>query len=150
MGRGHFWLTLWDVNYAASLAVVVLLTFFFPLSMRIASFYGVPRALSASILAGALIFAVTTALIRRRVMHFRRLTARLEAARAQVESAPQERRSYFVEGEHLATTLLRLGRRREAAEVTDQYALLEGVPEVDIRALREAISLAEQKQRRGP
>lgn len=129
---------------------MVLLTFFFPLSMRVASFYGVPRALGASVMAGLFIFAVTTTFIRRRVTRFRKLSARLEVAREQVSASPQQRLSYFMEGEHLATTLLRLGRRREAAEVTDQYAKLPEVPEVEVRALREAISQTAQKQRRSP
>lgn len=138
------------MNYAASLAVVVLLTFFFPLTMRIASLYGVPRALSAGVLGGLFIFAVATYLIRFQVMRFRRLSLRLDKARAQIAANPGEARAYFVEGEHLATTLLRLGRRREATEVTNSYAQLAGVQEVELLALREAIAQTEKRQRRRP
>ena len=44
------------VNYAASLATVVVLAFFFPLLVRLASGFGVSRSLSASTLAVVLTF----------------------------------------------------------------------------------------------
>ncbi len=138
------------MNYAALLAVVVLLTFFFPLSIRVASLYGVSPTVSGGILTGALIFVLATSIIRWQVLRYRHLTARLETARNQISAQPQSPRAYFVEGEHLVTTLLRVGRRREAAEVADRYAELSGVPEVEIVALREAIAQTAKKQRHSP
>lgn len=135
------------MNYAASLATVVVLAFFFPLLVRLASGFGVSRSLSASTLAVVLTFLTASYLIRFQVTRFRHSTTRLDAARTQVAQQPGVPRAYFVDGEHLASMLLRLGRRREAADVVDRYAQLGGVSEADITALREA--LARAKRRRG-
>ena len=136
------------MNYAASLAVVVVLAFFFPLAVKFASVYGVPRSLSASTLAALLTFVATTALIRFQVTRHRRSTSRLDAARAQVALQPDSPRAYYLDGEHLASMLLRLGRRREAAEVIDRYARLGGATESEITALQAALTSAERRQRR--
>ncbi|AWN21856.1 hypothetical protein DKM44_00240 [Deinococcus irradiatisoli] len=135
------------MNYAASLATVVVLAFFFPLLVRLASVYGVSRSLSASTLAVVLTFVTATYLIRFQVTRFRQSTTKLDAARAQVAQHPDQARAYFVDDEHLATMLLRLGRRREAADVVDRYARLAGAREVEITALREALAKAERRQR---
>ncbi len=135
------------MNYAASLATVVVLAFFFPLLVRLASGYGVSRSLSASTLAVVLTFVTATYLIRFQVTRFRHSTTRLDAARAQVAQQPDQARSYFVDDEHLAIMLLRLGRRREAADVVDRYAQLTGVREVELAALREALVKAKRRQR---
>ena len=135
------------MNYAASLAVVVVLAFFFPLAVRLASAYGVSRTLSAPTLAALLLFAAATYLIRFQVTRFRRSTTRLDAARAQVAQQPDSPRAYFVDGEHLAQMLLRLGRRREAADVIDRYARLGGAPEAEIAALQAALIKVERRQR---
>ncbi|GAA3998217.1 hypothetical protein GCM10022631_06250 [Deinococcus rubellus] len=134
------------MNYAASLATVVVLAFFFPLLVRLASGFGVSRSLSASTLAVVLTFITASYLIRFQVTRFRHSTTRLDAARAQVAQQPDVPRAYFVDGEHLASMLLRLGRRREAADVVDRYAQLGGVREADITALREALTRAERRR----
>ena len=78
-------------------------------------------------LLGALVtFGLATFTVRWQVNRHRAHLARLEAARAQVAADPQNPRAYFVGGEHLGTLLLRLDRRREAAEVIDRYARLGG------------------------
>jgi NhaP-type Na+/H+ or K+/H+ antiporter len=135
------------LNYAASLAVVALLAFFFPLVVRVGSQYGVPRSLSAATLLVLFTFFVTTSLIRFQVARHRRSTTRLEAARAQVASEPDSPRAYYVDGEHLAAMLLRLGRRREAAEIIDRYARLRGAHEAELLSLREALTRAERRRR---
>ncbi|WP_161881230.1 hypothetical protein [Deinococcus alpinitundrae] len=135
------------MNYAASLATVVVLAFFFPLLVRLASGFGVSRSLSASTLAVLLTFIAASSLIRFQVTRFRHSTTRLDAARAQVAQQPDLPRAYFVDGEHLASMLLRLGRRREAADVIDRYAQLGGAREAEITALREALARAERRRR---
>ncbi|TSA87725.1 hypothetical protein FNU79_00190 [Deinococcus detaillensis] len=136
------------MNYAASLATVVILAFFFPLLVRLASGYGVSRSLSASTLAVVLTFVVATSLIRFQVTRFRVSTTKLDEARAQAALHPNQARAYFVGGEHLATLLLRMGRRREAADVIDRYAQLGGAKESEIVTLREALAKAERRQRK--
>lgn len=137
------------MNYAASLALVAVLTFFFPLAVRVGLYYDVPRSLVAITVAALLTFLAATAGIRWQVARYRHSTARLEAARAQVGADPQNPRAYFVGGEHLADLLLRLGRRREAAEVIDRYARLGGARESEIVSLRQLQAQAERRQKRG-
>ncbi len=136
------------VNYAATLAVLAVLAFCFPLTVRVGSAVGVPEAVSVSVLGAVLTFGLATFLVRWQVNRHRVHLDRLAAARAQVAADPQKPRSYFVAGEHLGSLLLRLDRRREAAEVIDRYARLGGARESEIVALREALSSAERRQRR--
>ncbi len=137
------------MNYAASLAVVVVLTFFFPLAVRVGLYYDVPRSLVLIALSAVLTFVAATLVIRWQVGRHRDAAALLELARAQVGADPQNPRAYFVGGEHLAGLLLRLDRRREAAEVIDRYARLGGARESEIVALRELLVQAERRQKRG-
>jgi len=137
------------LNYAASLAVVVVLTFFFPLAVRVGLYYDVPRSLVLIALSAVLTFVAATLVIRWQVGRHRDAAALLELARAQVGADPQNPRAYFVGGEHLAGLLLRLDRRREAAEVIDRYARLGGARESEIVALRELLVQAERRQKRG-
>ena len=137
------------MNYAASLAVVVVLTFFFPLAVRVGLYYDVPRSLVIIALSAVLTFVAATLVIRWQVGRHRDAAALLELARAQVGADPQNPRAYFVGGEHLAGLLLRLDRRREAAEVIDRYARLGGARESEIVALRELLVQAERRQKRG-
>ncbi|EYB69703.1 hypothetical protein DEIPH_ctg002orf0012 [Deinococcus phoenicis] len=135
------------MNYAATLAVLVVLAFCFPLTVRLGVQLGVPEVYSASVLGALLTFALATYLVRWQVNRHRATLARLEAARAQIVADPENPRAYFVGGEHLGTILLRLDRRREASEVIDRYARLGGARESEIVALREALSSAERRQR---
>ena len=137
------------MNYAASLAVVAVLTFFFPLAVRIGLYYDVPRSLVSTTLGAVLTFVAATLMIRWQVGHSRRDTEQLELGRAQVGADPQNPRAYFVGDEHLAALLLRLGRRREATEMIERFAGLGGVRETEIASLRQLLSQAERRQRRG-
>ena len=137
------------MNYAASLAVVAVLTFFFPLAVRIGLYYDVPRSLVSTTLGAVLTFVAATLLIRWQVGHSRLATEQLELGRAQVVADPQNPRAYFVGGEHLAALLLRLGRRREAAEVIERFGSLDGVRESEVVSLKQLLSQAERRQRRG-
>ncbi|MBZ9751088.1 hypothetical protein K7W42_09460 [Deinococcus sp. HMF7604] len=136
------------MNYAATLAVLVVLAFSFPLTVQLGAQVGVPEAVMLSILGAALTFSLATFLVRWQVNRHRARLERLNAARAQIAAEPDNPRAYFVGGEHLAALLLRLDRRREAAEVIDRYARLGGAREAEIVALREAQSAAERRVRR--
>ncbi|WP_188902450.1 hypothetical protein [Deinococcus aerophilus] len=136
------------MNYAATLAVLVVLAFCFPLTVRLGAGLGVSETISFSVLGALSIFALATYLVRWQVGRHRVDLSRLEAARAQILADPENPRSYFVRGEHLGALLLRLDRRREASEVIDRYARLGGARESEIVALREALSRAQRRQRR--
>ena len=136
------------MNYAATLAVLVVLAFCFPLTVKLGTALGVPEAWGASVLGAVLVFAAAAYLVRWQVGRHSAKLSRLAAARAQVAADPQSPRAYFVEGDHLGHILLRLGRRREAAEVIDRYSRLGGARESEIVALREALSQAERRKRR--
>ena len=137
------------MNYAASLAVVVVLTFFFPLAVRVGLYYDVSRSSVLITLLAILIFVAATVFIRWQVGRTRDASATLELARSQVKTDPDNPRAYYVQGEHLAGLLLRLGRRREAASVIDRYASLGGARESEITALRDLLVQAERRQKRG-
>jgi hypothetical protein len=136
------------LNYAATLAVLVILAFCFPLTVRLGTQIGVPEAYSAAALGALLTLALATYLVRWQVGRHRVTLERLAAARAQVAADPENPRAYFVGGEHLGIILLGLGRRREASEVIDRYARLGGARESEIVALREALSSAARRQQR--
>lgn len=136
------------MNYAATLAVLVVLAFCFPLTVRLGTQIGVPEAYSAAALGALLTLGLATYLVRWQVGRHRVTLERLAAARAQVAADPENPRAYFVGGEHLGTILLGLGRRREASEVIDRYARLGGARESEIVALREALSNAARRQQR--
>lgn len=135
------------MNYAATLTVLVVLAFCFPLTVRLGAQLGVPEVYTASTLGAVLTFGLATYLVRWQVGRHRETLLKLEAVRAQVAADPENPRSYFVGGEHLGMILLRLDRRREASDVVDRYARLGGARESEIVALREALSRAERRQR---
>lgn len=136
------------VNYAATLAVLVVLAFCFPLSERLATQTGLSEVVVISALLGLLTFLVAANSVRRGVNAHRDRLAQLQQAREQVRATPQDPEAYYVGGQHLAAMLLQLGRRREASEIIDRYARLGGARETDIVGLREALSRAESRQRR--
>ncbi|WP_043817020.1 hypothetical protein [Deinococcus maricopensis] len=136
------------MNYAATLAVLVILSFFFPLVVRIANEYGVPETVITIAVLAALTFLVSSGIIRWRVGRHRTDLERLDTARAQVLMDPEDPRAYYVDGEHLAQMLLKLDRRREAAQIVDRYACLGGARESEIVALREALTRTEWYRRR--
>ncbi len=135
------------VNYAATLAVLVVLAFFFPLAVRVASRFEVPLALSASALSALGLLVLAGMLIRWRVSWYQHLSARVAAGLAQVEAAPTDAASYHMEGEHLSLLLLRLGRRRAALDILERYACVPGVEAHHMEALR--ARLAAQLRRAG-
>lgn len=135
------------MNYAATLAVLVVLTFSFPLGLRVGDYLGLRETLVLAALGSTLIFVLAVVVIRWQVIRDRSVAQQVELARRQVAADPGNPRAYFVGGEHLASVLLGQGRRREAAEIIDRYAQLGGAREAEIIALREALSRAERRQR---
>ncbi|MDO4246571.1 MAG: hypothetical protein Q4C89_11150 [Deinococcus sp.] len=136
------------MNYAATLAVMMVLAFCFPITVKLGVWLGIPAALGATVLGALLVFGVTAYLVRWQVGRHSQQLARLAQARAQMAADPEDPRAYFVDGEHLGRLLLRLGRRREAAEVIDRYSRLGGARESELMALQEALSQAERRKRR--
>ncbi len=136
------------MNYAATLAVMVVLAFCFPLTLRLGAGFGVSETISISVLGALLTFALALSLVRWQVGRHQHALLNLEKARAQILADPENPRAYFVGGEHLGALLLRLDRRREAAEIIDRYARLGGARESEIVALQEALSRAQRRQRR--
>lgn len=136
------------MNYAATLAVLVVLTFSFPVTVRLSAKVGIPEALSTTLIAVVLTFCLTAYLVRWQVNRHSLRLSRLSQAREQVIQDPNNPNAYFVEGEHLAIILLRMSRRREAADIIDRYSRVGGAKESEIIALREALSQAERRRQR--
>ena len=136
------------MNYAATLAVLMVLAFVFPLLVRFAADYGLARSTSTTTLLVLAAFGFALTAIRAQVASHRQRLERLLTARRQVEGDPLNPRAFFVDGEHLGLLLLRLGRRREASEMIDRYAQLGGARENEILALRAALSRAQRRRRR--
>ncbi len=113
------------MNYAALLAVLVVLGLSFPVLVRLANANGIPQA--SSIL-GAAFGAIAVAawfVIRERVKRYRETQAKIETIKATVAENPDDFSSYLLENEFLGDLLVRANRRREAIEVFERFVLIE-------------------------
>ena len=113
------------MNYAALLAVLVVLGLSFPVLVRLANANGIPQA--SSIL-GAAFGAIAVAawfVIRERVKRYRETQAKIETIKATVAENPEDFSSYLLENEFLGDLLVRANRRREAIEVFERFVLIE-------------------------
>jgi hypothetical protein len=113
------------VNYAALLAVLVVLGLSFPVLVRLANANGIPQA--SSIL-GAAFGAIAVAawfVIRERVKRYRETQAKIETIKANVAANPDDFSSYLLENEFLGDLLVRANRRREAIEVFERFVVVE-------------------------
>ncbi len=113
------------MNYAALLAVLVVLGLSFPVLVRLANANGIPQA--SSIL-GAAFGAIAVAawfVIRERVKRYRETQAKIETIKANVAQNPDDFSSYLLENEFLGDLLVRANRRREAIEVFERFVLIE-------------------------
>ena len=113
------------MNYAALLAVLVVLGLSFPVLVRLANANGIPQA--SSIL-GAAFGAVAVAawfVIRERVKRYRETQEKIETIKANVALFPDDFSSYLLENEFLGDLLVRANRRREAIEVFERFVLIE-------------------------
>jgi hypothetical protein len=113
------------VNYAALLAVLVVLGLSFPVLVRLANANGIPQA--SSIL-GAAFGAIAVAawfVIRERVKRYRETQEKIETIKANIALSPDDFSSYLLENEFLGDLLVRANRRREAIEVFERFVLIE-------------------------
>ena len=113
------------MNYAALLAVLVVLGLSFPVLVRLANANGIPQA--SSIL-GAAFGAIAVAawfVIRERVKRYRETQEKIETIKANVALFPDDFSSYLLENEFLGDLLVRANRRREAIEVFERFVLIE-------------------------
>lgn len=132
------------MNYAALLAVMVLLAFAFPITVRLGEYLGLRAGVAAAALWAVLLFALALVFVRWRVAQERSRAEQLEQGRRQVLASPNDPAAYYVNGQHLALLLLQRDRRREAAELIDRYARLGGARDAEILALQEALSSADR------
>ncbi|MBB6098966.1 glutaminase [Deinobacterium chartae] len=136
------------MNYAAFLAVLMVLTFSFPVMVELASNQGVPR--STTVIAGG---AVTTLVlagwyIRSRVQRHREVLEWIAVAKQNISQDPDNEEAYFVRNDHLGDLLLRLGRRREAIDVFERYLTLGSRRGVDLTLLRERVARLRRQEDR--
>ncbi|ADY26312.1 hypothetical protein Deipr_1160 [Deinococcus proteolyticus MRP] len=130
------------MNYAALLAVMVLLAFGFPVALRLGEYLGLAAGTTAVALWSVLVFAMALTFVRWRVSRERLSAEQLEQGRCQILEHPADPAAYYVNGQHLALLLLARGRRREAAELIDRFARLGGARDAEILTLQEALSSA--------
>ncbi len=125
------------MNYAALLAVLVILSLAFPVLVRVAHANGVPQA--NSIVGGLLgaLFVLAWFIIRGRVNTYRATTARVARIKQRLEVTPDSPEAYFDENEHLGDLLSKVNRKREALEVFEQYLKLEKAAGRDLPGLEQ-------------
>jgi hypothetical protein len=113
------------MNYAALLAVLVILSLAFPVLVRVANANGIPQSFSIVAAASGAIFVLAWFLIRQRVTRYRSIGVRVETLKKQVLEQPESTDSYFDQNEHLGDLLIAINRRREALSVFEAYLILE-------------------------
>lgn len=113
------------MNYAALLAVLVVLGLLFPVLVRLANANGIPQASSILGAAFGAIAVVAWFVIRERVKRYRETQAKIETIKATVAENPDDFSSYLLENEFLGDLLVRANRRREAIEVFERFVLIE-------------------------
>jgi len=127
------------MNYAAVLAVLLILSFSFPLLLEWGEQAGLSRPSGVMTLLVLSLLLASWWLIRLTVHRHRRILERIERIQNQILEAPQDPQAYFDDGEHLGDLLLRLGRRRESVECFERYARLEGAMDLERERLREQL-----------
>ncbi|MFN3265344.1 MAG: hypothetical protein ACK41E_00740 [Deinococcales bacterium] len=113
------------MNYAALLAVLVVLGLAFPVLVRIANANGIPQAVSIVAAVFGALLMLAWVLIRGRVALYRQVGERVERLKASLETNPDNPEAYFDQNEHLGDLLIRINRRREALAVFERYLALE-------------------------
>lgn len=113
------------MNYAALLAVLVVLGLLFPVLVRLANANGIPQASSILGAAFGAIAVVAWFVIRERVKRYRETQAKIETIKATVAENPDDFSSYLLENEFLGDLLVRANRRREAIEVFERFVQVE-------------------------
>ncbi len=113
------------MNYAALLAVLVVLGLLFPVLVRVANANGIPQASSILGAAFGAVAVVAWFVIRERVKRYRETQEKIETIKANVVLLPNDFSSYLLENEFLGDLLVRANRRREAIEVFERFVLIE-------------------------
>jgi cell division protein FtsB len=113
------------VNYAALLAVLVVLGLAFPVLVRLANANGVPQSVSLVAAGLGAVFVLAWFFIRQRVARYRQIGERVAAIKTRLEQTPNDPEAYFDQNEHLGDLLVAINRRREALVVFETYVALE-------------------------
>lgn len=129
------------MNYAALLAVLVVLTFAFPALVRFTRAQGIAQGWAIAAAVCGAVFVLAWYLIRERVQRDRLTREKVERIRAQVSQHPEDSEAFFLDGEHLGDLLVKLKRRDEALEVFERYLALEkshgrSLPKLEARMAR--------------
>ena len=134
------WVRVANVNYAALLVVLVVLTFAFPPLVRLAQAQGIPQSWTLVATSLGAIFVLAWYLVRQRVQRYRHASEKVATIRAQLEAKPNEPEAYFLEGDHLGDLLMLMNRRHGALEVFEAYLALEATRGKNLPALEQRIS----------
>jgi hypothetical protein len=134
------WVRVANVNYAALLVVLVVLTFAFPPLVRLAQAQGIPQSWTLVAASLGAIFVLAWYLVRQRVQRYRDASEKVAMIRAQLEAKPGNSEAYFLEGDHLGDLLMLMNRRHEALEVFEAYLDLEAARGKSLPALEQRIS----------
>lgn len=129
------------MNYAALLAVLVVLGLALPALVRFAERAGVPQGRSIGFALAGAAAVLAWHLIRERVHAARGAREKVERIRAQISADPDSPQAYFTNNEHLGDLLLRLGRDDEALAAFDAYLALERAGGRHPAALERRVSL---------
>lgn len=113
------------MNYAALLAVLVVLGLAFPVLVRFANANGVSQSVSIVAAVFGAVLVLAWFFIRQRVATYRQVGERVERLKAKLEANPDNPEAFFDQNEHLGDLLIRINRRREALAVFERYVALE-------------------------
>lgn len=129
------------MNYAALLAVLVVLTFAFPAMVRFTRAQGIEQGWAiAATICGA-VFVLAWYFIRERVQRDRVTREKVDQIRAQIAEHPDDSKAFFLNGEHIGDLLVKLRRHEEAVAIFGQYLALERnqgrtLPKLEARVAR--------------
>ena len=128
------------MNYAALLAVLVILGLAFPVLVRVANANGIPQSVSLVATSLGAVLVLAWFLIRQRVAITHQAAARVEKIKQQLQTQPENPSLYFDQNEHLGDLLITINRRREALQVFQKYLVLEQTAGKDLPKLEAKIA----------
>lgn len=127
------------MNYAAVLAVLLVLSFSFPLLLEWGEQSGLSRPGGVITFLVLCLLLLSWWMIRLTVHRHRRLLERVERIQTQILTDSQDPQAYFDGEEHLGDLLLKLSRRRESVECFERYARLEGAMDLERQKLQDQL-----------
>lgn len=128
------------MNYAALLAVLVILGLAFPVLVRVANANGIPQSVSLVATSLGAVLVLAWFFIRQRVAITHQAAARVEKIKQQLQTQPENASLYFDQNEHLGDLLITINRRREALQVFQKYLVLEQTAGKDLPKLEAKIA----------